>query len=161
MLESQLNERDSLQDAANDLIAVGAAIREAAQRAYPATEWTLVPGSHGGQHDCGPPFMFLTGSIYELPEYDASPPASEVDRNAIVTAAADAARAHHPDRVDVTPGRSVKVVLPREHGEVDFTIGTPVAPYPAFMSVSGATGCHHAAPGPGPWDTPATPTPTP
>jgi hypothetical protein len=27
------------------------------------------------------------------------------------------------------------------------------------MTVEGQTGCHHVAPGPGPWDTPPTPTP--
>jgi hypothetical protein len=55
-------------------------------------------------------------------------------------------------------GRSVSGVLPREHGSLRFVISTPTTPVQPLMTVEGQTGCHHAAPGPGPWDTPPTPT---
>ncbi|MGH3633023.1 LppA family lipoprotein [Mycobacterium sp.] len=161
VLENQLSQRDSLQDAANDLIAVAADMREAVQRAYPATHWSATPGAHGGQSDCGPPFTFLTGTIYELPGWTAPAPPSGAERNAVVAAVADVLRAHHAEKIDVTPGQSVRGTLPREHGYPEFIINNPPAPYRPLMSIKGATGCHHAAPGPGPWDTPATPTPTP
>jgi Lipoprotein confined to pathogenic Mycobacterium len=154
-LESQLNERDSLQDAANDLIAVAAEAREAVQRAYPATHWTAVPGSHGGEYDCGPPFTFLPGGVYELPEWTAPAPASADDRAAVVTAVADVLKAHHADQVSVTPGQAASGALPREHGTLKFSISTPVNAAPPLMGMSGVTGCHIAVPGPGPWDTPA------
>jgi Lipoprotein confined to pathogenic Mycobacterium len=157
-LENQLNERDSLQDAANDLIAVAAAVREAVQRVYPPTQWKLVTALPGGQAGCSPPFTFLSGSVYQLPHYDAPAPASSADRDAVVAAAADVLRAHHAEKIELTPGRSVSGVLPREHGSVQFVISTPTTPVQPLMTVEGQTGCHHAAPGPGPWDTPPTPT---
>jgi Lipoprotein confined to pathogenic Mycobacterium len=160
-LENQLNRRDSLQDAANDLIAVAAAIRDAVQRVYPAAQWSITPGLEGGQNTCGPPFTFLTGSIYKLPDWHAPAPASAGDREAVVKAATDVLRAHNAENIRLRPGRSVSVVLPREHGYPEFVISTPTTPAPPQMSVSGATGCHHPAPGPGPWDTPPTPIPTP
>ncbi|MGH3532497.1 MAG: LppA family lipoprotein [Mycobacterium sp.] len=159
VLENQLNERDSLQDAANDLIAVAAAMRQAVQRVYPATRWEA--NSAGGQNGCSPPFSFLSGSVYELPHYHAPAPSSAAERDAVVAAAADVLRAHHADKIDLTAGRSVSGVLPREHGYPEFAIGTPATPVQPLMTVSGTTGCHHAAPGTGPWDSPATPIPTP
>jgi hypothetical protein len=158
-LENQLSQRDSLQDAASDLIAVTAAIREAVQRAYPQTRWSLVTALPGGQAGCSAPFTFLTGSVYQLPHYDAPAPSSPADREAVVAAAADVLRAHHAEKIDLTPGHSVSGELPREHGYPRFTISTPTTPVPPLMTVEGQTGCHHAAPGPGPWDTPPTPTP--
>jgi hypothetical protein len=157
-LGNQLNERDSLQGAANDLIAVAAAIRDAVHRVYPATRWA--PTSDGNQADCGPPFTFLTGSIYELPNWQSSAPTSAADAEAVVAAAADVLKAHHAEQIDLKPGRSVSGVLPREHGKLDFAIRAPFGSHPPDMVVSGATGCHHAAPGPGPWNTPARQTPT-
>lgn len=157
-LENQLSERDSLQDAANDLIGVAAAVREAVQRVYPPTRWSLVTALRGGQAGCSPPFTFLSGSVYQLPHYDAPAPASSADRDAVVTAAADVLRAHHAEKIELTVGRSVSGVLPREHGSAQFVIGTPTTPAQPLMTVAGQTGCHHAAPGPGPWDTPPTPT---
>jgi Lipoprotein confined to pathogenic Mycobacterium len=160
ILENQLSQRDSLQDAANDLIAVGAAIREAVQRVYPPTRWSLVTALPGGQAGCDPPFTFLSGSVCQLPHYDAPAPSSAADREAVVTAAADVLRAHHAEKIDLTPGHSVSGILPREHGYPQFVIGTPTTPVQPLMTVEGQTGCHHPAPGPGPWDTPPTPTPT-
>jgi Lipoprotein confined to pathogenic Mycobacterium len=159
VLESQLKERDSLQDAANDLIAVAAAMRDAVQRVYPAAQWSTASALPGGQADCDPPFTFLSGSIYQLPEWLAPAPASAADRQAVVAAAADVLRAHHAEHIAVTDGQSVSGELPQEHGGLRFIISTPPG-RPALMSLKGATGCHHAAPGPGPWNTPATPTPT-
>lgn len=162
VLENQLSQRDSLQDAANDLIAVAADMRAAVQRAYPATRWAPTPGAHGGQADCGPPFTFLTGSVYELPGWNAPAPTSAADREAVTDAAADVLRAHHAENIEVAPGQSVRGALAREHGYPEFVINNPPTPYQPQMSINGATGCHHAAPGPGPWDTSATtPTPTP
>jgi hypothetical protein len=157
-LENQLNERDSLQDAANDLITVAAAIREAVQRVYRPTRWNLVTALPGGQVGCSPPFTFLSGSVYQLPHYDAPAPTSSADRDAVVAAAADVLRAHHAEKIELTAGRSVSGVLPREHGSPQFVISTPTTPVQPLMTVEGQTGCHHAAPGPGPWDTPPTPT---
>jgi hypothetical protein len=159
-LENQLNERDSLQDAANDLIAVAAAIRAAVQRVYPPTRWSLVTALQGGQAGCSQPFTFLSGSVNQLPHYDAPAPSSSADRDAVVAAAADVLRAHRAEKIDLTPGQSVSGVLPREHGYPQFAISTPTTPVPPLMTVEGQTGCHHAAPGPGPWDIPPTPTPT-
>ncbi len=160
MLENQLRQRDSLQDAANDLIAVTAEARAAVQRVYPAARWSVV-GS-GGQLGCDPPFVFLNGSVYEPPEYDGSPPESAADRAATVTAVADVLRAHRAEQVEVKPAESVNATLTRDHGFLHFVIGTPAAaPSRPFMTIKGRTGCHLTAPGPGPWDTPATPTPTP
>ena len=56
-LESQLSQRDSLQDAANDVIAVAAAIRDAVAKVYPAAQWATT--SQGGQAGCEPPFEML------------------------------------------------------------------------------------------------------
>jgi hypothetical protein len=158
-LENQLNERDSLQDAAKDLIAVAAAMRDAAQRAYPATQWT--PKSDGDQGNCGPPFIFLTGSIYELPNWQSSAPASAAEAEAVIAAVADVLKAHHAEKIDQKPERSVTGVLPREHGELEFTIRAPVNGRPPEMVLFGKTGCHHAAPGQGPWNTSVRPAPTP
>lgn len=160
VLESQLSQRDSLQDAANELIAVAAAMRDAVQRVYPAAQWSTAPALPGGQSGCDPPFTFLSGSIYQLPEWLATAPASAPDRAAVITAAADALRAHHAEHVTVADGQSVSAQLPNDHGGLRLIISPAVGPNPALMSVKGATGCHHAAPGPGPWDTPATPAPT-
>ncbi|MGA9489089.1 MAG: LppA family lipoprotein [Mycobacterium sp.] len=154
-LENELSQRDSLQDAANDVIAVAAAIREAVARVYPAATWTTT--SAGGQAGCEPPFVFLSGSIYELPKWQASAPTSPADAQAVVAAAADVLRAHGADNLDLKPGQSVRGALPREHGTVEFTIRAPYGSNPPDMVVSGATGCHHVASGPGPWNTPPTP----
>ncbi len=158
VLENELRRRDSLQDAANDLIAVTAEMRAAVQRVY-ATRWS--PVTSGGQLGCDPPFVFLHGSVYEPPEYDGSPPESAADRAAAVAAVADVLRAHHAEKVEVKPAESVSGTLPGEHGYLHFVIGTPAAaPSRPFMTIKGRTGCHLTAPGPGPWDTPLTPTPT-
>jgi hypothetical protein len=156
-LENQLSQRDSLQDAANDLIAVAAEMRDAAQRVYPQARWSVV--THGGQAGCDPPFTFLSGTVYQIPHYDTPAPSSPADREAVVAAAADVLRAHHAEKIDVAKGQSVSGQLPRDHGSLRLTIGTPTTPVPPLMTVEGQTGCHHAAPGPGPWDSPPTPTP--
>ncbi|HXS84154.1 MAG TPA: LppA family lipoprotein [Mycobacterium sp.] len=156
-LESQLSQRDSLQDAANDLISVAAEMRDAVQRVYPQARWSAV--THGGQAGCDPPFTFLSGAVYQLPHYDTPAPSSPADREAVIAAAADVLRAHHAEKIDVTKGQSVSGQLPRDHGNPRLTIGTPTTPVPPLMTVEGQTGCHHAAPGPGPWDSPPTPTP--
>ncbi|MEE6136671.1 LppA family lipoprotein [Mycobacterium sp. 050128] len=158
VLESQLNERDSLQEAANDLIGVATAMRDAVQRVYPAAQWSIAPALPGGQSGCEPPFTFLSGSIYQLPEWLATAPVSAGDRDAVIAAAADVLRAHHAEHVVVTNGQSVSAELPAEHGGIRLIISPPAGSNPALMSVKGATGCHHAAPGPGPWDIPPAPT---
>jgi hypothetical protein len=157
-LENQLNQRDSLQDAANDLLAVAAAVRDAVQQAYPDTHWT--PTSDGVQGNCGPPFVFLSGTVYVLPRWQSPAPTAKPDAEAVVAAAADVLKTHHAEKVDPKPGQSVSGVLPREHGELQFIISAPVnrPQQPPSMAVSGTTGCHHARSGPGPWDSPA-PTP--
>lgn len=154
-LENQLSQRDSLQDAANDLIAVAAAIREAVQQAYPAAKWTTT--SNGGQSGCPPPFTFLSGSIYQLPNWQSSAPTSPTGAHAVVSAAAEVLKAHGVDKIDRHTGRSVSGPLPHVHGTLGFTI---LGANPPHMVVSGATGCHHVAAGPGPWNTSSTPTPT-
>jgi hypothetical protein len=163
-LESKLNERDSLQDAANDMIAVAAAMRDAVQRVYPATQWA--PLADGVQADgvlanCAPPFLFLTGNVYVLPGWKSPAPAAGPDAQAAVGAVADVLKAHHADKINATAGQSVSGELPREHGKLQFTI-TPArdAQQPPSMTVTGTTGCHHAAPGPGPWGTSAKPAPS-
>jgi GAF domain-containing protein len=160
-LENQLNERDSLQDAAKDLIAVAGAIRDAVQRVYPDAQWA--PTSDGAQANCGPPFVFLSGTVYVLPRWQSPAPTAVPDAQAVVAAAADVLKAHHAEKIDPKPGQSVSGVLPREHGEVQFIISAPVTRQQLpSMAVSGTTGCHHAKPGPGPWDTPpARPAPPP
>ncbi len=154
-LENELKQRDSLQDAANDLIAVAAAIRDAISRVYPAATWTTT--SDGGQAGCEPPFVFLSGTIYELPKWQASAPTSAGDAEAVVNAAAEVLKAHGADKLVLKPGQSVRGALPHEHGTVDVTILAPYRSNPPDMVVSGATGCHHVAPGPGPWNTPPKP----
>ena len=154
-LESQLSQRDSLQDAANDVIAVAAAIRDAVAKVYPAAQWATTSG--GGQAGCEPPFVFLSGSIYELPNWQASAPMSPADTQAVVAAAADVLKAHGAHNLELKPGQSVRGALPHEHGTLEFTIRAPYGSNPPDMVVSGATGCHHVAPGPGPWNTPRTP----
>jgi hypothetical protein len=159
-LENQLNERDSLQDAANDLIAVAAAMRDAVQRAYPTTQWA--PISDGVQANCAPPFVFLTGKVYVLPRWQSPAPTSAPDAEAVVRAAADVLEAHHAEKIDPIAGQSVSGELPREHGKLQLTIAVPVNPQqPRNMAMTGTTGCHHAAPGPGPWSTPGRSAPMP
>jgi hypothetical protein len=157
-LENQLSQRDSLQDASKDLVAVAASIREAVQRAYPAAKWTTT--SNGGQAGCPPPFTFLSGSIYQLPNWQSPAPASPAGAHAVVSAAAEVLKAHGVDKIDRHTGRSVSGPLPRDHGTLEFAIRAPVGSNPSDMVVSGATGCHHVASGPGPWTTSSTPTPT-
>jgi hypothetical protein len=155
-LENQLNERDSLQDAAKDMIAVSAAIRDAVQRVYPDTAWT--PTSEGAQANCGPPYVFLSGTVYVLPRWQSPAPTEPNVAQAVVAAAADVLKAHHAEKIDSQPGRSVSGVLPREHGELQFIISLPASRQQVpSMAVAGTTGCHHAKPGPGPWDTPVRP----
>jgi hypothetical protein len=154
-LESQLSQRDSLQDAANDVIAVAAAIRNAVAKVYPAAQWATT--SDGGQAGCEPPFVFLSGSIYELPKWQAAAPTSAADAQTVVAAAADVLKAHGAENLELKPGQSVRGALPREHGTLEFTIRAPYGSNPPDMVVSGATGCHHVARGPGPWNTPRTP----
>ena len=156
-LENQLSQRDSLQDAADDLIAVAKEMRDAVQRVYPAAQWSAV--THGGQAGCDPPYTFLTGTVYQIPHYSAPAPTSPADRESVVAAAADVLRTHHADHLDVATGQSVSGQLPRDHGSARLTIGTPPAPARPLMTIEGQTGCHHTAPGPGPWDTPPTPPP--
>jgi hypothetical protein len=164
-LENELNKRDSLQDAAKELIAVAAAVRDAVQRAYPATQWA--PTSDGTKSNCAPPFIFLTGSTYILPVWRSVAPSSAPDVRAVVTAAANVLKAHHAEHIDPNPGQSVGGVLPRDRGELEFDVMEPPAsnpanpPNPPEMTISGVTGCHHVAPGPGPWDIPAQPPPAP
>jgi Lipoprotein confined to pathogenic Mycobacterium len=159
-LENQLNERDSLQDAANDMIAVGAAMRDAAQRVYPDTEWK--PTSADAKANCGPPYVFLSGAVYVLARWQSPAPTEPNVAQAVISAAADVLKAHHAEKIDSQPGRSVSGVLPREHGELQFIISMPVSRQQApTMAVSGTTGCHHAKPGPGPWDNPVRPVPAP
>lgn len=158
-LENQLNERDSLQDAAKDMIAVSAAMRDAVQRVFPDAEWT--PTSDGAQANCGPPYVFLTGTVYVLPRWQSPAPPARQDAQAVIAAASGALKAHHAEKVDSKPGQSVSGVLPREHGELQFIISAPLTrQQPPTMALSGTTGCHHAKPGPGPWDTPERPAPT-
>jgi predicted LppA-like lipoprotein len=163
-LENQLKERDSLQDAAKDMIAVGAAIRDAVQRVYPDAVWA--PTSDGVQGNCAPPYVFLSGTVYVLPRWQSRAPTARPDVQAIITAVANVLKAHHADKVDtnkVDPAhgpalgepQSLSGVLPREHGELRFVISAPVTREEGpTMALSGTTGCHHAKPGPGPWDTP-------
>jgi hypothetical protein len=157
-LENQLGERDSLQDAAKDLIEVAAAVRDAAQRTYPDAQWA--PTADGIKGNCAPPFVFLTGFVYVLPRWQSTAPSALPDAEAIVAAAADALKAHHAENIEPKPGRSVSGVLPREHGKLEFTITPHTSPIPPEMTVTGTTGCHHVAPGPGPWDTLLRPKPT-
>jgi hypothetical protein len=164
-LEKELSKRDSLQDAAKELIAVAAAVRDAVQRAYPATQWA--PTSDGSKSNCAPPFIFLTGSTYILPVWRSVAPSSESDVRTAVAAAAGVLKAHHAEQVDPNPGRSVGGALPRDRGELEFDVMEPPAsnsansPNPPEMIISGVTGCHHIAPGPGPWDVPAITAPPP
>jgi hypothetical protein len=159
-LENQLSQRDSLQDAAKDLIAVAAAVRDAVQQVYPNTQWA--PMGDGVQANCAPPFVFLTGTVYVLPRWQSPAPSAASDAQAVIAAAADVLRAHHAEKIDPKPGRSVGGVLPREHGELQLTIAVPDSPQQAaYMAVTGTTGCHHAVPGPGPWNTPTRPAPPP
>jgi Lipoprotein confined to pathogenic Mycobacterium len=163
-LENKLDERDSLQDAANDMIAVAAAMRDAVQRVYPATRWA--PLADGLQADgvlanCAPPFLFLTGNVYVLPGWQSPAPAAGPDAEAAVGAVADVLKAHHADKVKATAGRSVSGELRREHGKLQFNITQPTNQKPPSMTVTGTTECHHAAPGPGPWGTSAKPAPAP
>jgi hypothetical protein len=164
-LEKELDKRDSLQAAAKELIAVSAAVRDAVQRAYPATQWA--PTSDGSKSNCAPPFIFLSGSTYILPVWRSVAPSSASDVRATVAAAAGVLKAHHAEHVDPNPGRSVGGALPRDRGELEFVVmeppasNTPNSPNPPEMIISGVTGCHHAAPGPGPWDTPAQAPPAP
>lgn len=170
-LENKLDERDSLQDAANDMIAVAAAMRDAVQRVYPATQWA--PLAAGVQTDgvlanCAPPFLFLTGNVYVLQGWQSPAPAAGPDAEAAIGAVGDVLKAHHADKINATAGRSLSGELRQEHGKLQFTITQPVnAPQPADaprqpnMTVTGTTGCHHAAPGPGPWGTSATLAPLP
>jgi Lipoprotein confined to pathogenic Mycobacterium len=158
-LENQLSQRDSLQDAANDLVAVAAAMRDAVQQAYPAAKWTTT--SNGSQAGCPPPFTFLSGSIYQLPNWQSPAPTSPADADAVVKAATDVLKAHGVSDVDVHTGRSASGALPRDHGTLEFAIRAPFGSNPPDMVVSGATGCHHIGTGPGPWNSSATPTPTP
>jgi hypothetical protein len=169
-LENQLKERDSLQDAAKDMSAVGAAIRDAVQRVYPDTDW--VPTSDGAQANCAPPFVFLSGTVYVLPRWQSRAPAARPDVQAIITAVTGVLKAHHADKVEpnkadpkqgpsmgqgplIGQEQSVSGVLPREHGELRFVISAPITrDQSPTMALSGTTGCHHAKPGPGPWDTP-------
>jgi hypothetical protein len=155
VLENQLGQRDSLQDAANDLVAVAAAIREAVQRAYPAAGWTA--RTNGGQAGCPPPFTFLSGSIYQLPNWQSSAPTVATDAQAVVSAAGEVLKAHGAVNVDVKAGRSVSGALPRDHGSLELAIRAPYGSNPPDMVVSGETGCHHVGSGPGPWSTPPTP----
>jgi hypothetical protein len=162
-LENELNKRDSLQDAAKELIAVAAAAREAVQRAYPATQWA--PTSDGTKSNCAPPFIFLTGSTYVLPVWRSVAPSSTPDVRAVVAAAANVLKAHHAEYIDPNPGESVSGVLPRDRGKLEFDVMRPVTSNPSNpfvtpeMTISGVTGCHHVAPGPGPWDIPVQPPP--
>lgn len=164
-LEKELNKRDSLQDAAKELIAVAAAVRDAVQRAYPATQWA--PTSDGTKSNCAPPFIFLTGSTYILPVWRSVAPSSKPDVRATVAAAANVLKAHHAEHVDPNPEQSVGGALPRDRGEIEFDVMEPPAANPPNstnppeMIISGVTGCHHVAPGPGPWDIPAQPPPAP
>jgi Lipoprotein confined to pathogenic Mycobacterium len=158
-LERMLSQRDSLQDAANDLVAVAAAMRAAVQQAYPAAKWTTT--SNGGQAGCSPPFTFLSGSTYQLPNWQSPAPASPAGGHAIVNAATDVLKAHGVSKVDVHTGRSVSGALPRDHGTLELVIEAPLGSNPPDMVVSGATGCHHVDAGTGPWNTSPTPTPTP
>lgn len=151
-LENQLSQRDSLQDAADDLVAVAAAIRDAVAKVYPSATWA--PTTDGAQAGCEPPFVFLSGSIYELPKWQAPAPTSPADAQAVVAAAADVLTAHGAHNLDLKAGQSVRGALAREHGTLEFTIRAPYSSNPPDMVVSGATGCHHLAPGPGPWNTP-------
>lgn len=156
-LERMLNQRDSLQEAANDLVAVTEAMRDAIQQAYPAAKWTAT--SNGGLAGCPPPFVFLSGKIYQLPNWQSPAPASPAGAHAVVKAATDVLKAHGVSKVDVHTGRSASGALPRDHGMVGFAIEASSGSNPPDMLVSGATGCHHVGTGPGPWDTPPTPTP--
>jgi predicted LppA-like lipoprotein len=160
-LENQLNQRDSLQDAAKDMIAVAAAMRDAVQRVFPDAQWT--PTSDGTQANCGPPFVFLTGTVYVLPRWESRAPTVPHDAEVVIAAAADALKAHHADKVDPKQGQSVSGVLPREHGELQVIISPPAnfQKVPPTLSLTGTTGCHHPKPGAGPWDTPARVAPTP
>lgn len=156
-LERMLSQRDSLQDAANDLVAVTTAMRDAVQQAYPAATWTAT--SNGGQAGCPPPFVFLSGKIYQLPNWQSPAPVSPAGAHAVVKAATDVLKAHGVSKVDVHTGRSVSGALPSDHGLLGVAIEAPSGSNPPDMVVSGATGCHHLGTGPGPWDTPPTPTP--
>jgi hypothetical protein len=156
-LERMLSQRDSLQEAANDLVAVTAAMRDAIQQAYPAAKWTAT--SNGGQAGCPPPFVFLSGKIYQLPNWQSPAPASPAGAHAVVNAATEVLKAYGVSKVDVHTGRSASGALPRDHGMLGFAIEASLGSDPPEMAVSGATGCHHVGSGPGPWDTPATPTP--
>jgi hypothetical protein len=158
-LERMLSQRDSLQQAANDLVAVAATMRDAIQQAYPAAKWTAK--SNGSQAGCPPPFTFLSGSIYQLPNWQSPAPVSPAGAHAVVNAATGVLKAHGVSKVDVHTGRSVSGALPHDHGTLQFAIMAPFGSNPPDMVVSGATGCHHVAAGPGPWNTSATPTPTP
>ncbi|HEX4395209.1 MAG TPA: LppA family lipoprotein [Mycobacterium sp.] len=155
-LERMLNQRDSLQDAANDLVAVTAAMRDAVQQAYPAATWTAT--SNGDQAGCPPPFVFLSGKIYQLPNWQSPAPASPAGAHAVVKAATEVLEAHGVSKVDVHTGRSVSGALPRDHGVLGFAIEASLGSNRPDMVVSGATGCHHVASGPGPWNTSAMPT---
>jgi Lipoprotein confined to pathogenic Mycobacterium len=158
-LERMLSQRDSLQDAANDLVAVAAAMRAAVQQAYPAAKWTTT--SNGGQAGCPPPFTFLSGSTYQLPNWQSAAPASPAGGHAVVNSATDVLKAHGVSKVDVHTGRSVSGALPRDHGTLELVIRAPSGSNPPDMVVSAATGCHHVVSGTGPWNTSPTPTPTP
>jgi Lipoprotein confined to pathogenic Mycobacterium len=156
-LERMLSQRDSLQDAANDLVAVTVAMRDAVQQAYPAATWTAT--SDGGQAGCPPPFVFLSGKIYQLPNWQSPAPASPAGAHAVIKAATDVLKAHGVSKVDVHTGRSVNGALPRDHGLLGLAIEAPSGSNPSDMVVSGATGCHHVGTGPGPWNSPPRPTP--
>jgi hypothetical protein len=159
-LENELSQRDSLQDAANDLAAVAAAMRAAIQQAYPAATWTTT--SNGGQAGCPPPFTFLSGSIYQLPNWQSPAPSTAAGEAAVVAAATEVLKAHGVRNVDVHTGRSASGALPNDHGTLEFVIRPPYKSNPADMVVSGVTGCHQVVgSAPGPWNTSATPTPTP
>jgi hypothetical protein len=154
-LENQLNKRDSLQSAAKDFIGVAAAMRDAVQQAYPAAQWA--PTSDGTKSNCAPPFIFLTGSTYILPVWRSVAPSSTSDVKVVVTAAANALKAHHAEQITPNPERSVGGVLLRERGRLEFTVMEAIPsnpPHPPEMTITGVTECHHIAPGPGPWDTP-------
>jgi hypothetical protein len=146
----------NVQEAANDLVAVTAAMRDAIQQVYPAAKWTAT--SNGGQAGCPPPFVFLSGKIYQLPNWQSPAPASPAGGHVVVKAATEVLKAHGVSKVDVHTGRSASGALPRDHGMLGFAIEASGS-NPPEMLVSGATGCHHVGSGPGPWDAPATPTP--
>ena len=128
-------------------------MRDAVQQAYPAAKWTAT--SNGGQAGCPPPFVFLSGKIYQLPNWQSPAPASTAGAHAVVSAATEVLKAHGVDNVDVHTGRSVSGAIAPRPRDAGIRHRSRSSSNPPDMVVSGATGCHHVGLRPGPVEHPA------